>query len=192
MYDCKEVGRGELSGSKVAWIYGDDYISKSGESLFFRDTLRNPFSRLSYERRVEKALGSFPNDAGEKHFLYVLNVNVSDYNGPITTDEYVFNEFDAESLSAFHDLLEVCNLDIRNQVAKHAKYLLATNFPLDLDRVERHLQHEFGDGLTGPTRSVLCSYKTQYKDWGARFRATENSLSITVQSIDEIASLRHG
>ena len=192
MYDCTVVGRGTLSGSEISWTCGDDYISKSGESPFFRDTIRNPFSRLSYERRVEKALDSLPNDAGKKHFLYVLNVHVSDYDGPIATDEYVFNEFDDQSLSALHDLLEVCDLDIRKEIAKNAKYLLATNFYLDIDRVERHLQDEFGEDLTGPTRSVICSYTTQYKDWGGRFRATENRLSITVQSIDEISKLCHG
>ena len=192
MYDCSGVGRGTLSGSDISWTCGDDYISKSGESPFFRDTIRNPFSRLSYERRVKKALDSFPNDAGKKYFLYVLNVDVSDYDGPITTDEYVFNEFDDQSLSALHDLLEVCDLDIRKEVAKNAKYLLATDLSLDMDRVERHLQDEFGKDLTGPTRSVICSYTTQYKDWGGRFRATENRLSITVQSIDEISKLSHG
>ena len=192
MYDCTVVGRGALSGSEITWTCGDDYISKSGESPFFRDTIRNPFSRLSYERRVEKALASLPNDAGRKYFLYVLNVDVSDYDGPIAKEEYVFNEVDDQSLSALRDLLEVCDLDIRNEVAKNAKYLLATDFSLDLDRVERHLQDKFGEDLTGPTRSVICSYNTPYKDWGGRFRATENRLSITVQSIDEISKLCHG
>lgn len=192
MYDCTVVGRGALSGSEITWTCGDDYISKSGESPFFRDTMRNPFSRLSYERRVEKALGAFPNDAGRKHFLYVLNVHVSDYDGPIATDEYVLNEFDDQSLSALHDLLELCNLDIRKEVVESAKYLLATDTNLDLERVERHLHTRFGEDLAGSTRSVILSYKTQYRDWGARYRATENRLSITAQSIDEISKLGHG
>ena len=192
MYDCAVVGSGALSGSEITWAYGDDYISKGGESPFFRDTLRNPFSRLSYDRRVEKALGSLPNDAGKRHFLYVLNVDVSDYDGPIVTDDYVFNEFDEQSMSAFHDLLEVCDLDIRKDVATNAKYLLATDFPLDLVRVEQQLQDESSEDLTRPIRSILCSYKTHYKDWGSRFRATENRLSITVSTIDEILKLRHG
>lgn len=192
IYDCTVIGRGSLSGSKIAWTCGDDYISKSGESPFFRDTLKNPFSRLSYERRVEKALGSLPNDAGKKQFLYVLNVDVSDYDGPIATEEYVFNEVDDKSLSALGDLLEVCDLDIRKEVAMNAKYLLATDLYLDLDRVERHLRDKFGDDLSGSPKSVICTYKTHYKDWGSRFRATENRLSITVQSIDEISKLCHG
>ena len=192
MYDCTVVGRGELSGSNISWARDDDYVSKGGESPFFRDTIRNPFSRLSYERRVEKALGSFPNGAGKKHFLYVLNVHVSDYDGPITTDEYVFTEFDDQSLSALHDLLEVCDLDVRKGVSKNAKYLLATDNSLKLDHVERHLQDRFGEDLAGTPRSVLCSYKTQYKDWGSRYRATENRLNITVQSVDEILKLCHG
>ncbi len=192
MYDCTVVGRGALSGSKITWTCGDDYISRSGESPFLRDTMRNPFSKLSYERRVEKALGSLPNGAGNKHFLYVLNVDVSDYEGPITTDEYVFTEFDDQSLSALHDLLEVCDMDVRREVAKNAKYLLATDRSLDLDRVERHLQDRFGEDLAGSPRSVICSYTTRYKDWGSRFRATENRLSITLKSIDEISKLGHG
>ncbi|KZK96886.1 RES domain-containing protein [Pseudovibrio sp. Ad26] len=192
MYDCTVVGRGELSGSKISWTYGDDYISKGGESPFFRDTMRNPFSHLSYDRRVEKALDSLPNDAGKRSFLYVLNVDVADYDGSIVTDDYVFIEFDDQSLSAFHDLLEVCDLDIRKDVAKNARYLLATDHSLKLDRVERQLQDEFGKDLTGPTRSVICTYNTPYRDWGGRFKATENRLSITVRSIDEISKLCHG
>lgn len=192
MYDCTVVGRGELSGSKITWFCGDDYVSKGGETPFFRDTIRNPFSKLSYKRRVEKALGSLPNGAGKKHFLYVLNVHVSDYDEPIITDEYVFTEFDDQSLSALHDLLEVCNLDIRKGVAKNAKFLLATDRSLELDRVEHHLQDRFGKGLTETPRSILCSYTTHYQDWGSRFKATENHLSVTVQSIDEISKLGHG
>ena len=192
MYDCTVVGRGDLSGSKITWTCGDDYVSKGGESPFFRDTMRNPFSKLSYERRIAKALGSLPNGAGKKHFLYVLDVHVSDYDGPITTDEYVFNEFDDQSLSALHDLLEVCDLDVRKGVSKNAKYLLATDRSLKLDHVERHLQDRFGEDLAGTPRSVLCSYNTQYKDWGSRYQATENRLNITVQSIDEILKLCHG
>lgn len=192
MYDCTVVGRGELSGSQITWICGDEYISKSGESPFFRDTLRNPFSRLSRERRVEKALGSLPNDAGTKHFLYVLNVHVSDYDKPITTDEYVFSEFDDQSLSALHDLLEVENMDIRKGVAKNAKFLLATDHSLQLACIERHLQNSFGEDPAGTSRSVICTYETQYKDWGSRYHAAENPLTITVQSIDEVLKLCHG
>lgn len=188
MYDCTVVGRGALSGSDITWTCGDDYISKSGESPFFRDTLKNPFSRLSYARRVEKVLDLLPNGAGKKHFLYVLNVVVSDYDGPITTGEYVFNQFDEQSLSALHDLLEVCDLDVRKEVAKNAKYLLATDRSLDLDRVEGHLQDRFDD-IAESSKSVICTYKTHYKDWGSRFRATDNRLSITVQSIDEISKI---
>ena len=192
MYDCTVVGRGELSGSEIIWVCSGDYISKSGESPFFRDTLKNPFSRLAYERRVEKALGSLPNDAGKKQFLYVLNIDVSDYDSPIATDEYVFNEFDDESLSALNDLLEVCDLDVRKEVAKNAKYLLATHLYLDLDCVERHLNDRFGEDLAGSPKSVICTYKTHNKDWGSRFRATENRLSITVLSIHKISKLCHG
>ncbi|KZK98016.1 MULTISPECIES: hypothetical protein [unclassified Pseudovibrio] len=76
--DCTVVGRGELSGTKITWTYGDDYLSKGGESPFFRDTMRNPFSRFSDDRRVEKALDSLLNGAGKMPFLYVLNVDVSD------------------------------------------------------------------------------------------------------------------
>ena len=189
MYDCTVDGRGELSGSKITWACGDDYVSKGGESPFFRDTMRNPFSQLSYKRRVENALGSLANGAGRKHFLYVLNVHVSDYDGPIATDEYVFSEFDDQSSSSFHDLLEVCDLDVRKNVAKNAKYLLATDRYLDLNRVERHLQDSFGEDLSEPARSVICSYNTQRRDWGSRFRATENRLNITVQAINEISQL---
>jgi RES domain-containing protein len=187
MYDCTVVGRGTLSGGAITWILDDDYISKSGESPFFRDTIRNPFSQLAYERRVEKALGSLPNNAGKKQFLYVLNVDVSDYDGPIVTDEYVFNEFNDQSLSALHDLLEVCNLDVRKGITKNAKYFLATDRSLELDRVECHLQDKFGEGLAGTPRSVLCTYKTHNKDWGSRYRVSENRLSITIQSVDEIS-----
>ncbi len=183
MYDCSVVGQGALSGNEITWTCNDDYISKSGESPFFRDTLRNPFSRLAYERRVVKALSTLPNDAGKKQFLYVLNVDVSDYDKPIATKEYVFNEVDDNSLSALRDLLEVCNMDIRNEVAKNAKYLLATDFYLDLDRVERHLQGRFDKNLSGSPKSIICTYKTHYKDWGSRFRVTENRLGITVQSM---------
>ncbi len=189
MYDCTVVGQGSLSGSEITWTCGDDYISKSGESPFFRDTIRDPFSRLSYARRVEKALSTLPNDAGKKQFLYVLNVHVSDYDGPIAMDEYVFNKFDNQSLSALRDLLEVCDLDIRNEVIKNAKFLLATDSYLDLDCVERHLNDRFGEDPDRLVRSVLLSYNTQYRDWGARYRATENRLSITMQSIDEISKI---
>ena len=189
MYDCTVVGQGSLSGSEITWTCGDDYISKSGESPFFRDTIRDPFSRLSYARRVEKALSTLPNDAGKKQFLYVLNVHVSDYDGPIAMDEYVFNKFDNQSLSALRDLLEVCDLDIRHEVIKNAKFLLATDSYLDLDCVERHLNDRFGEDPDRLVRSVLLSYNTQYRDWGARYRATENRLSITMQSIDEISKI---
>lgn len=192
MYDCTVVGHGALSGSEITWTCDDNHSSESGTSPFYQDTIRDPFSRLSYARRVEKALGTLPNDAGNKQFLYVLNVHVSDYGGPIATDEYVFNELDDQSLSALRDLLEVCDLNIRNEVVKNAKYLLATDSYLNLDCVERHLQDRFGDDLAGSTRSILLSYKTQYRDWGARYRATENRLSITVQSVNEILELCHG
>lgn len=192
MYDCTVVGQGALSGSEITWTCDDNYSLESGRSPFYRDTIRDPFSRLSYARRVEKALGTLPDNAGKKQFLYVLNVHVPDYDGPITTDEYVFNELDEQSLSALRDLLEVCNMDIRNEVVKNAKYLLATDLSLDLKCVESHLNDEFGEGLEGLARSILLSYNTQYRDWGARYRATENPLTITVQSIDEISKLCHG
>jgi len=141
-------------------------------------------------RRVEKALGLLPNGAGHKSFLYVLNVHVSDYDGPIVTDEYVFSELDEQSSSALHDLLEVSDLDIRKGIATNAKYLLATDFPLNLEHVERYLQDEFGRGLGGSVRSVILSYKTKYKDWSSRFQASENHLIISNDSINEISKMK--
>ena len=189
MYDCTVVGRGDLSGSKINWQYGDDYVSKGGESPFFRDTIRNPFSKLSYERRVEKALDSLPNGSGRKLFLYVLNVNLLDYDEPIITDEYVLNKFDDQSLSAIHVLLEVCDLDIRKDIIKNAKFFLATDRHLDLDHVEQYLQDRFCEDFAERPKTVLCSYKTHYRDWGSRYWATETRLNITVQSIDEVLKL---
>lgn len=152
----------------------------------------DPCSHAVYTEQVQKALETLPYGAGKKQFLYVLDVDLPEYDSPIATDDYLLIKVDGQPLSVLSELLELCNLDNRHDVIGNAKYLLATDASLDLDRVECHLHNRFGEELGGFVRSVLCSYTTRYGDWGARYRVSENRLSITAQSVDEILTLCFG
>lgn len=61
---------------------------ESIKSPLHRDSMCDPCSRADYAEQVQKLLEVLPAGAGKKYFLYVLGVDVSDYDTPVVADDY--------------------------------------------------------------------------------------------------------
>ena len=147
------------------------------------DPCRMSLLMESYKGELEK----LPRGAGRKSFLYTLSVCIDDYKSPITNDEYVLVRVDESNKKVLQNLLEMVNLDIRQDAIEKYEYLLATDVLLDFERVECHLHNRFSGASSGFSRSFIVGLKTFVPDWSFRYSPSENRLSITTESIDEIS-----
>lgn len=140
--------------------------------------------------KYTEELKKLPHNAGRRSHLYTLNACIDDYQTAITTDDYVLLRIDEGSRQALENLLELINLDIKQEVLETSKYILSTDLPIDFERAECHLHNRFSGASSWFSRSFVLGLKTFLPDFSFRYIPTENHLNITTGSIDEISKLQ--
>lgn len=140
--------------------------------------------------KIKHELGKLPLCIGDKSFLYALNICIDDYEEPITGKDYILIKVDEGIKRSLDKLLELVNLDIRQEVVDNSEYLFATNVPLDFERVECHLHNKISEESCEFSRSAILGFKTDYGDWSFRHKPASNVLRITTEGIEEISRLR--
>ena len=107
-----------------------------------------------YLEKVKNELDSFPLDIGDKQYLYALNVYIDDYEEPIVTEDYILVRVDEHIKKTLSVLLELCQLDIWQEIIENIKYLFATNITLNFERIECYLHNRFSESCEF-SRSVI-------------------------------------
>ena len=161
------------------------------KSPLHKDGMCDPCNRVFYMEKVKNELDSFPLDIGNKHFLYALNVSIDDYEEPIATESYTLIKIDEHIKQALINLLELANLDIRQEVIDSSEYLFATDAALDFERIECHLHNRFSESCER-SRSFVMGYETHYGDWSFRHKTQQNVLGVTIKGIEEILNFEFG
>jgi hypothetical protein len=135
-------------------------------------------------------LSLLPFDISNKSFLYILNANIHDYAEPINSSDYILIKVNQEIKSIIQNILELVQLDIKQEVIDDSKYILVTDVLFDLDRVECHLHNRFNKEASEYSKSVICGIDIKYADWRHRFKSSANVLDISINGIDDILKLR--
>ncbi len=161
------------------------------KSPLYKDNMCDQCNRECYSEKVKNELDSFPLYIGNKHYLHALNVYIDDYEEPITTEDYVLIKVDKHIKTSLGKLLELCKLDIRQEVIESIKYLYATDITINFERVECHLHNRFSESCEF-SRSVTMGYKTHHGDWSFRYKTQENVLRVTIEGIEEISHFEFG
>lgn len=135
-------------------------------------------------------LTKFPFNTVDKSFLYVMNVNIHDYEKSIISKDYILIKVNEDVKGILSKILELVRVDIRQEILENSKYLFITDILLDFERIECHLHNRFNKESCKFSRSVIFGLKIRYTDWAFRFKSSENILNITIDGIDEMSKLR--
>ncbi len=158
---------------------------KKSKSPLYKDGMCDTCNNICHAEKFRAELDSISPDIGEKHFVYALNVHIDDYTTPILTEDYILIKIDDDIRKHLSNLLDIVGLDVKQDVTVHSKYLLATNFHLNFERVECHLHNRFSTSCEF-SRSAIFGLQTGYADWSFRHKSVSNILVVTLEGIEEI------
>ena len=159
-------------------------------SPLHKDNICDECRRIIDGEKFRLELDGISPDIGNKHFVYVLNVNLVDGAVFLFQKDYILIKIDDGIREHLSELLKIVGLDIKQEVTAHSKYILATNLHLDCERAECHLHNKFSKSCEF-SRSVILGLTTDYADWSFRYKSASNVLTITVEGIEDVLTFQH-